>query len=62
MPPMRPPDDEGPGSTVLVGSRRVGVWRLGVAGGWPLVWNHGGRTNCGLDATVMDAAGRRGGA
>ena len=26
------------------------------------MWNHGGLTSCGLDATVMDAAGHRGGA
>ena len=43
------------GSTVLVDSRRVGVWRFGSPGGWPLVWNHGG-LSCGMDATVMDEA------
>jgi len=59
--PIRPADDEVPGSPVLVGSRRVGVWRFGSAGGWPLVWNHGG-LSCGLDATAMDVAGRQCGA
>ncbi|MGH3551646.1 MAG: alpha/beta fold hydrolase [Mycobacterium sp.] len=62
MPPIPPPDDEVPGSPVLVDGRRVGVWRFGSAGGWPLVWNHGGLTSCGLDATVMDVAGRQCGA
>ena len=49
------------GSTVLVDSRRVGVWRFGSPGGWPLVWNHGG-LSCGMDATVMDEAARSCGA
>ena len=57
----RPADAEVPGSIVLVDSRRVGVWRFGSAGGWPLVWNHGG-LSCGMDATVMDEAGRHCGA
>jgi len=61
MPRIGPADDEVTGSTVLVDSRRVGVWRFGSAGGWPLVWNHGG-LSCGLDAKVMDEAGRHCGA
>jgi pimeloyl-ACP methyl ester carboxylesterase len=61
MPRTGPPDADVPGSTVLVGSRRVGVWRFGSPGGWPVVWNHGG-LSCGMDATVMDEAGRRCGA
>ena len=61
MPRIGPADAEVPGSTVLVDSRRVGVWRFGSAGGWPLVWNHGG-LSCGLNATVMDEAGRHCGA
>jgi pimeloyl-ACP methyl ester carboxylesterase len=48
-------------STLLVNSCRVGVWRFGSPGGWPLVWNHGG-LSCGLDAAVMDDAGRHCGA
>ncbi len=45
---------------LLVGGRRVAVWRFGSRGGWPLVWNHGGLI-CGLDAKVLnDAAHQRG--
>ena len=54
-------DDELPVSTVLIDSHRVGVWRFGAAGGWPLIWNHGG-LSCGLDATVICAAARQRGA
>ncbi|MDT7722101.1 MAG: hypothetical protein QOE94_3112 [Mycobacterium sp.] len=61
MPRTGPTDSEVPGSTVLVDSRRVGVWRFGSAGGWPVVWNHGG-LSCGRDAMVMDEAGRHCGA
>lgn len=43
---------------VSVDGRRVGVWRFGCRGGWPLVWHHGG-LSCGLDATVVDVAAQR---
>lgn len=46
---------------VLIGGRRLAVWRFGTRGGWPIVWNHGG-LSCALDAKVMDAAARRCGA
>jgi pimeloyl-ACP methyl ester carboxylesterase len=46
---------------VSVDGHQVGIWRFGSARGWPLVWNHGGLI-CGLDAKVMDIAGRRCGA
>jgi pimeloyl-ACP methyl ester carboxylesterase len=39
----------------------VGVWRFGHAGGWPLIWCHGG-LSCGADAALLDAAARRHGA
>ncbi|MDT5095201.1 MAG: hypothetical protein QOH60_4564 [Mycobacterium sp.] len=48
-------------SSVDVDGHQVGVWRFGSPGGWPLVWNHGG-LSCGMDATVMDEAGRHCGA
>lgn len=56
-----PSGAEVPDSTVLVDSRRVGVWRFGSPGGWPVLWNHGG-LSCGMAATVVDEAGRRCGA
>jgi pimeloyl-ACP methyl ester carboxylesterase len=46
---------------MLVDGRRVGVWRFGTDGGWPLVWHHGGLI-CGLDAKVIDVAARHCGA
>jgi pimeloyl-ACP methyl ester carboxylesterase len=46
---------------MIVDGRRVGVWRFGTDGGWPLVWHHGGLV-CGLDAKVIDAAARQCGA
>jgi pimeloyl-ACP methyl ester carboxylesterase len=44
-------------SSVDVDGRRVGVWRFGSSGGWPLFWCHGG-LSCGQDAKLLDAAGR----
>lgn len=58
MPSMRRADGGIPCSSVLVDGRRVGVWRHGSAGGWPLVWDHGG-LSCGLDATGWTARCRR---
>lgn len=46
---------------MLVDGRRVGVWRFGRIGGWPLVWCHGG-LSCGLEARYLDEAGRECGA
>ncbi|WP_099022968.1 alpha/beta fold hydrolase [Mycolicibacterium palauense] len=45
----------------LVRGRRVGVWRFGAAGGWPLLWCHGGLSS-GRDGALLDAAARRHGA
>lgn len=57
-----PSDDRGsPLKLVSVLGHQVGVWRFGSAGGWPLVWNHGGLI-CGLDAKLIATAGRRCGA
>jgi pimeloyl-ACP methyl ester carboxylesterase len=61
MPPMGSVDGVVACSSVLVDGRGVGVWRFGLRGGWPLVWNHGG-LSCGRDAALMDMAGRRCGA
>ncbi len=58
---MRPADGEVPDSLELLNGHRVGVWRFGSVGGWPLVWCHGG-LSCGQDAKLLDVAGRRCGA
>jgi pimeloyl-ACP methyl ester carboxylesterase len=57
----QPADGEAQGSMMIVDEHRVGVWRFGTDGGWPLVWHHGGLI-CGLDAKVIDMAARQCGA
>lgn len=46
---------------MVIDGRSVGVWRFGAAGGWPLVWCHGG-LSCGLDAQLLDRVARQHGA
>jgi pimeloyl-ACP methyl ester carboxylesterase len=58
----RPGDNSGSPLTLLsVDGYWVGVWRFGSPNGWPLLWHHGG-LSCGLNAKMMDDAGRRCGA
>jgi pimeloyl-ACP methyl ester carboxylesterase len=58
----RPGDNSGSPQTLLsVDGYWVGVWRFGSPNGWPFLWHHGG-LSCGLDAKMMDDAGRRCGA
>jgi pimeloyl-ACP methyl ester carboxylesterase len=57
----QPADGEAQGSVMIVDEHRVGVWRFGTEGGWPLVWHHGGLI-CGLDAKIIDMAARQYGA
>lgn len=58
---MQLPERQDFESRIFVDGHHVGVSRYGRAGGWPLVWCHGGLSSR-LDGKLLDAAGQRHGA